>query len=72
MKTNPTDTVLCKIAENSQSYVQLSYYITGVPNSAKIRGGCRGPSKIRQRGVAIIFTFYALKIELFRVFTLSD
>ena len=27
MKTDPTDTVLCKIAENSQSYVQLSYYI---------------------------------------------
>ena len=27
MKTDPTDTVLCKIAENSQSYVQLSNYI---------------------------------------------
>ena len=25
MKTDPTDTILCKIAENSQSYVQLSY-----------------------------------------------
>ena len=27
IKTDPTDTVLCKIAENSQSDVQLSYYI---------------------------------------------
>ena len=48
-------------------------YTSGAPNSAKFRGGCRGPSKIRQRGgVAInFFTFYALNIELFRVFTLS-
>ena len=24
--------------------------LSGAPNSAKFRGGCRGPSKIRQRG----------------------
>ena len=27
MKADRTDTVLCKIAENSQWYIQLSYYI---------------------------------------------
>ena len=27
MKTDPTNTILYKITENSQSYVQLSYYI---------------------------------------------
>ena len=47
--------------------------LPGAPNSAKFRGGCRGPSKIRQKGGCNnFFTFYALKIELFRVFTLSD
>ena len=46
---------------------------SGAPNSAKFRGGCRGPSKIRQKGGCNnFFTFYALKLELFRVFTLSD
>ena len=36
------------------------------PNSG---GGCRGPSKIRQRGgCKFFFTFYALKIELFKSF----
>ena len=46
--------------------------IPGTLNSAKFRGGCRGPAKIRQRGVAIIFfTFYAIKLSLFRVSTLS-
>ena len=46
---------------------------SGAPNSAKFRGGGRGPSKIRQRGGCnIFFTFYALKIEPFRAFTLSD
>ena len=29
-------------------------------------------AKIRQRGVAIIFKFYAIKISLFRVSTLDD
>ena len=28
----------------------LGQPIPGAPNSAKFRGGCRGPSKIRQRG----------------------
>ena len=32
----------------------------GAPDSAKFRGGCRGPAKIRQRGGAIIF-FYFLR-----------
>ena len=50
---------------------------TGLPRRAKLGqiqgGGCRGPSKIRQRGGCnIFFNFYELKIELFRVFTLSD
>ena len=27
MKTDPTDTILCKIAEIHQSYIQLSYLI---------------------------------------------
>ena len=31
------------------------------PNSAKFRGGCRGPAKIRQGGVAIIFYFLRIK-----------
>ena len=41
----------------------------GAPNSAKFRGGCRGPAKIRQRGGGCnnFFTFYVLKISLFRV-----
>ena len=42
----------------------------------QIQGGvaeARGPAKIRQRGVCNnFFTFYTLKISLFRVFTLSD
>ena len=48
-------------------------YLAGAPNSAKFRGGCRGPSKIRQRGGCNNFLpFMRYKIELFRVFTLSD
>ena len=36
-------------------------------------GGCRGPAKIRQRGGCNnFFTFYAIKISLFKVSTLSD
>ena len=31
------------------------------PNSAKFKGGCRGPAKIRQRGVAIFFYFLRVK-----------
>ena len=27
-----------------------TYFAAGAPKSAKFRGGCRGPSKIRQRG----------------------
>ena len=45
----------------------------GAPNSAKFRGGCRGPAKIRQRGgLQYLFLFYVLKMSLFRVFTLID
>ena len=44
----------------------------GAPNSAKFRGGCRGPAKIRQRGVAIFFYFLRVKNIAFRVSTLSD
>ena len=46
----------------------------GAPNSAKFKGGCRGPSRFDKGGGGCnnFFTFYALKIELFRVFTLSD
>ena len=41
----------------------LMWTNSGAPNSAKFRGGCRGPSKIRQRrGCNIFFTFYTLKI----------
>ena len=32
---------------------------------AKFRGGCRGPSKIRQRGVAVIFYFLRVKNRTF-------
>ena len=39
---------------SSNSIVNVISHITicnpGAPNSAKFRGGCRGPSKIRQRG----------------------
>ena len=35
---------------------------TGAPNSAKFRGGCRGPAKIRQRGCCNnLFTFHTTK-----------
>ena len=30
---------------------------TGAPNSAKFRGGCRGPAKIRQRGLQYFLLF---------------
>ena len=33
----------------------------GAPNSDKFMGGCRGPAKIRQRGVAIYFYFLRVK-----------
>ena len=39
------------------------------PNSG---GVAEGHPRFDKGGVAIIFTFYALKIELFRIFTLSD
>ena len=39
------------------------------PNSG---GVAEGHPRFDKGGVAIIFTFYALKIELFRVITLSD
>ena len=39
------------------------------PNSG---GVAEGHPKFDKRGVANFFNFYALKIELFRVFTLSD
>ena len=44
----------------------------GASNYAKFRGGCRGPAKFDKGGggVAIFFTFYALKISLFRVLRL--
>ena len=39
----------------------------------QIQGGvAEGHPRFDKGGVAIIFYFYALKIELFRVFTLSD
>ena len=39
----------------------------------QIQGCCRGPSKNRPRGGCNNFLlFYALKMELFGVFTLSD
>ena len=31
-------------------YIKYTIVQPGAPNSAKFRGGCRGPSKIRQRG----------------------
>ena len=40
------------------------------PNSGGVAEG--QPRFDKGGGVAIIFTFYALKISLFRVFTLSD
>ena len=45
----------------------------GAPNSAIFRGGCRGPAKIRERGggLQFFFTFYALKLSLFRVLTIK-
>ena len=47
--------------------------LTGSPNSAKFRGVAEGQPRFDKGGVAIIFfTFYAFKISLFRVFTLSD
>ena len=46
------------------------------PNSAKlgqIQGGLqRAIQDSTKGGLQYFFTFYALKIELFRVFTLSD
>ena len=33
-----------------QKIVKFGKKKPGAPNSAKFRGGCRGPSKIRQRG----------------------
>ena len=36
----------------------------GAPNSAKFRGGCRGPAKIRQRGGCSNF-FYFLRDKNF-------
>ena len=63
--------VMAPTAIALQKLLDVCY--AGAPNSVKFRGGCRGPSKIRQRGGCNnFFTFYALKIELFRVFTLSD
>ena len=35
---------------NAVQYRACRYFLAGAPNSAKFRGGCRGPSKIRQRG----------------------
>ena len=43
----------------------LLIIISGAPNSAKFRGGCRGPAKIRQGGVAIIFYFLRFKNRIF-------
>ena len=39
--------------------IELSFSIqSDAPNSAKFRGGCRGPSKIRQRGGCNIFLLF--------------
>ena len=39
--------------------------VPGAPNSAKFRGGCRGPSKIRQRGDCnnFLWSFYAKRLK---------
>ena len=37
----------------------------GAPNSAKFRGGCRGPSNIRQRGGCNNFSFLRVKNRTF-------
>ena len=50
--------------------------VAGAPNSAKFRGGvAEGQPRFDKGGGGgcnIFFTFYALKISLFRVSTLSD
>ena len=50
------------------------WVLAGAPNSAKFRGGgiAEGHPKFDKGGLQYFFTFYALKIELFRVFALSD
>ena len=35
---------------NASNEVRQGGILSGAPNSAKFRGGCSGPSKIRQRG----------------------
>ena len=53
MKPNlPT---VCRRYEIRAPVFHLPVIRPGAPNSAKFRGGCRGPAKIRQRGVAIFF-----------------
>ena len=59
---------LATTIDGKEAYVSLP----GAPNSAKFRGVAEGQPRFDKGGVAIIFTFYALKISLFRVFAISD
>ena len=44
--------------EKKKHYGEKKPPTSGAPNSAKFRGGCRGPSKIRQRGGCNNFLFF--------------
>ena len=61
------------ITRKTIANMEMFVYGSGAPNSAKFRGVAEGHPRFDKGGwVAIFFTFYALKIKLFRDFTLSD